>query len=698
MRPQILFPLFADVRTLPGVGPKIAPLVERAAGPHLVDLLWHLPAGLVDRRFSPPVADAPSGAIVTLRVRVVAHAKPRTPRLPYKVRCEDDSGPFDLVFFHAKGDYLERQLPVGETRVVSGRIERFRDDVQMAHPDHIGTPDRFDEIATVEPVYGLTAGLSPKLLAKAIRAAIAKAPELPEWADAALVARESWPTWRAALERAHAPLDTADTQPTTAWRRRLAYDELLANQLALALVRLSQKRRKGRAIKGDGRLREAVLQALPFKLTGSQLQATSEIFGDMASPGRMQRLLQGDVGSGKTVVAFLAMLNAVECGLQAALMAPTEILARQHYDTIRPLAEMAGIEVAVLTGRDKGKAKAAVLDGLATGKIACVVGTHALFEESVEFRELGLAVIDEQHRFGVHQRVAFAAKGLSEDGEVDTLIMTATPIPRTLVMCAYGDMDNSKLPEKPPGRKPIKTVAVPLERMDDVIDGIARQIDKGARVYWVCPLVDESEVLDLAAATERHAALSQRLGEHRTHLIHGKLKAAQKDAAMAAFVDGPPGVLVATTVIEVGVNVPSATVMVIEHAERFGLAQLHQLRGRVGRGSDESSCVLLYGQPLGETAKARLSILRETEDGFRIAEEDLRLRGAGEVLGTKQSGLPEFRLADLAVHADLLEIARDDARLAIERDPKLEGPRSAALRTLLYLFERDAAFKLARVG
>jgi ATP-dependent DNA helicase RecG len=698
MRPPILFPVFADIRTLPGVGPKIAPLVERAAGPHLADLLWHLPTGLVDRRFSPLVAEAPAGAVVTLRLQVVAHAKPRTPRLPYKVRCEDSSGPIDLVFFHARGDYLEKQLPVGETRVVSGRIERYRDDVQMAHPDHIATPDRFDEVASVEPTYGLTAGLSPKVLAKAIRAAVAKAPDLPEWTDAALVAREGWTSWRTAIERAHAPTDEADTKPETPWRRRLAYDELLANQLALALVRLSQKRRKGRTLKGDGHLREKVLGALPFRLTGSQLQALAEILGDMAAPGRMQRLLQGDVGSGKTVVAFLAMLNAIECGKQAALMAPTEILARQHFDTIRPLAELAGVEVGVLTGRDKGKAKAAAIEGLASGRIKAVVGTHALFEESVEFHDLGLAVIDEQHRFGVHQRVAFAAKGLSEDGEVDTLVMTATPIPRTLVMCAYGDMDSSKLPEKPPGRKPIKTVAIPLERMDDVIDGISRQIDKGARVYWVCPLVEESEVVDLAAATDRHAALAERLGAARVHLIHGKLKAAQKDAAMAAFVDGPPGVLVATTVIEVGVNVPSATVIVIEHAERFGLAQLHQLRGRVGRGEAESSCVLLYGQPLGETAKARLSILRETEDGFRIAEEDLRLRGAGEVLGTRQSGLPEFKLADLAVHADLLEIARDDARLAIERDPKLEGPRAAALRTLLYLFERDAAFKLARVG
>lgn len=698
MRPSILFPLFADIKTLPGLGPKIAALVERAAGPHLVDLLWHLPTGLVDRRFSPAIADAPEGAVVTLRVRVTEHFPSRRRGMPYKVRCEDASGEIDLVYFHAKGDYLEKLLPVGADRVVSGKIERYRDGVQMPHPDHVAPPEQFEAIATVEPTYGLTAGLSPKVLVKAIKAAVAKAPELPEWADKNLVAQRGWPTWRAALTQAHAPKENTDTQPGTVVRSRLAYDELFANQLALALVRARDKRRPGRSVKGDGRLREKVLAALPFKLTGSQTVALSEILGDMGAPGRMQRLLQGDVGSGKTVVAFLAMLTAIEAGYQAALMAPTEILARQHYETILPLAEAAGIEVAVLTGRDKGKVKQATLERLADGQISVVVGTHALFEDDVAFDNLGLAVIDEQHRFGVHQRVAFAAKGASEEGGVDTLIMTATPIPRTLVMCAYGDMDVSKLTEKPPGRKPVKTVALPLERMDEVVERVRGLIDKGARVYWVCPLVDESEIVDLAAATERHADLTARFGEGRVHLIHGKLKPAQKDAAMEAFVSGPPGVLVATTVIEVGVNVPSATVMVIEHAERFGLAQLHQLRGRVGRGAAESSCVLLYGQPLGQTAKARLEILRETEDGFRIAEEDLRLRGAGEVLGTKQSGLPQFRLADLAAHADLLEIARDDARVLLEADPTLDSPRGKAVRTLLYLFERDAAFKLARTG
>ncbi|MCM0021652.1 MAG: ATP-dependent DNA helicase RecG, partial [Tagaea sp.] len=647
---------------------------------------------------SPAIADAPEGAIVTLKVRVLEHVKPRIRRLPYKVRCADASGEIDLVYFHAKPDWLEKLLPVDTERAISGRIERFREGVQMPHPDHVVPIEQFASIATVEPSYRLTAGLSPRVLGKAIRAALAKAPDLPEWSDANLVAQRGWPGWRAGLVAAHAPQDSADTEPSALPRQRVAYDELLANQLALALVRARDRRRPGRVVKGDGRLRDKVLAALPFKLTGSQTMALAEILGDMGSPGRMQRLLQGDVGSGKTVVAFLAMLAAIEAGHQAALMAPTEILARQHYDTIRPLAEAAGIEVAVLTGRDKGKTKQMVLDGLASGAVQAVVGTHSLFEDSVEFRDLGLAIVDEQHRFGVHQRVAFAAKGASEEGAVDTLIMTATPIPRTLVMCAYGDMDVSKLTEKPPGRKPIKTVALPLERMDEVVERVRGLIEKGARVYWVCPLVEESELVDLAAATDRHADLIARLGADRVHLIHGKLKPAQKDAAMQAFVEGAPGVLVATTVIEVGVNVPSATVMVIEHAERFGLAQLHQLRGRVGRGAAESSCVLLYAQPLGQTAKARLEILRETEDGFRIAEEDLRLRGSGEVLGTKQSGLPEFRLADLAHHADLLEIARSDSRVLLETDPTLETPRGKAVRTLLYLFARDAAFRLARTG
>ena len=705
MRPQILFPLFAPVHSLPGLGPRLGKLFEKALGANaetggakIVDLLWHLPTGLIDRRFTPKIAVAPEGAIVTLTVQVDAHQKPRNPRQPYRIRCSDETGDIFLVFFHARGDYLDKLLPVGETRVISGKIERFRDQVQMTHPDHVVRPEELAALAAIEPVYGLTAGVTPKVMAKAVRGALDRAPELPEWLDAAFAARETFQPWGAALLAAHAPAGEDDLAPLTAARRRLAYDELLANQLALALARAHQRRLPGRRIAGDGALRARARAGLPFDLTGSQKTALAEIDADMAAEGRMTRLLQGDVGSGKTVVALLAMLNAVEAGYQAALMAPTEILARQHFQTIEPLAAQAGVAVALLTGREKGKNREQILVGLAEGATPLVIGTHALFQDDVDFKNLGFAVIDEQHRFGVHQRIGLAAKGADGRIGVDTLVMTATPIPRTLMLCAYGDMEVSRLTEKPPGRQPIDTRVVPLGRLDEVISGVARQIERGARAYWVCPLVDESELIDLAAATERHAALVKHFGAKRVGLIHGKMKGADKDAVMAGFAAGEIQILVATTVIEVGVNVPEATIMVVEHAERFGLAQLHQLRGRIGRGDARSTCILLYAEPLGQTAKARLTILRETEDGFRIAEEDLRLRGAGELLGTRQSGLPEFRLADLAAHEDLLAAARDDAQLILDRDPGLETPRGAALRVLLYLFERDAAVRLVRSG
>ena len=693
LRPEVLFPLFAPVTSLPGLGPRLGRLVERVAGDKVVSLCWHLPSGVIDRRFAPKLADAPAGAIVTVTVAVDRHLPPGNPRQPYKVRCRDDTGFLHLVFFNARPDYLAKVLPEGETRVVSGRIERYGAELQMTHPDHIGTPAEIAGLQRVEPVYPLTAGLTPKVLGKAIQAALARLPDLPEWIDPAYLRQQGWPGWREAVLAAHNPQGEADLSPETAPRRRLAFDELLASQLALALVRAQQRRRPGQTTVGDGRLRAKAAAALPFSLTASQAQALAEIVADMAAESRMLRLLQGDVGSGKTVVAFLAMLNAVEAGAQAALMAPTEILARQHFATIEPLAAAAGVRVALLTGRDKGKARAAALDGLAAGDIALAVGTHALFQDEVRFRDLALAVIDEQHRFGVHQRLTLADKGRA----ADILVMTATPIPRTLALAAYGDLDVSRLTEKPPGRLPVDTRTLPLERFDEVVAAVGRAVRRGARVYWVCPLVAESEAVDLAAAEERHAHLQGLFGE-RVGLVHGRLKGPGRDAVMAAFAAGRLDVLVATTVIEVGVDVPEATVMVIEHAERFGLAQLHQLRGRVGRGARPSTCLLLYQAPLGATAKARLGVLRETEDGFRIAEEDLRLRGAGEVLGTRQSGLPEFRLADLAVHGELLAAARDDARLIVERDPDLAGPRAAALRILLYLFERDAVVKTVRSG
>jgi ATP-dependent DNA helicase RecG len=693
MRPELLFPLFAAVDSLSGIGPRLAQSITKLAGPHVVDLLWHLPTGLIDRRFAPKIIEAIPGAIATMTLHIDAHQPPRIPRLPYRVMCSDETGALELVFFHARQDYLEKILPIGTERVISGRIEEFQGRLQMTHPDHMVDLEDADTVQGVEPTYSLTAGLTAKPLLRAIQGALDRAPELPEWHDPAWMSKNGWSGWRDTLSSVHAPQGEEDLLPETAARQRLAYDELLADQLALSIVRASQRDRPGRAFKGDGQLRDKAVSSLPFSLTPSQAVALAEISGDMTAPIRMLRILQGDVGSGKTVVAYLAMLQAVEAGTQAALMAPTEVLARQHFATVEPLAKKIGLKVALLTGRDKGKARAKTLEELKSGEIVIAVGTHALFQQDVEFRDLGLAVVDEQHRFGVHQRLMLAAKGSA----ADMLVMTATPIPRTLMLCAYSDLDSSRLTDKPAGRQPIDTRALPLSRIEDVVYRLRKAIADGARVFWVCPLVDESEALDLAAATERHTALERQF-PGRVGLVHGQMKGPAKDKAMESFARGDTDILVATTVIEVGVDVPEATIMVIEHAERFGLAQLHQLRGRVGRGERPSSCLLLYAAPLTQNARARIEILRETDDGFRIAEEDLKLRGAGELLGTRQSGLPAFRLADIARHQELMLAARDDARLILDRDPDLETDRGKALRVLLYLFEKDAVVQTLRSG
>ena len=698
MRPLVLNPLFASLISLPGVGPKLERLFARLLDhdpPRVIDLLFHLPSGSIDRRARPKLRDVQPGQVVTVTVKVDQHrpGPSHRSRAPYRIYTSDDTGTLTLTYFNARKDYLEKLLPEGATRYVSGTAEFYDGQLQMVHPDRVVDEQSFAALPLIEPVYSLTEGLAAGNLRRAMEGALAKLPDLPEWQDEAWVSRERFPSFAIALRHLHRPAEPHDVAPeSTAWTR-LAYDELLAGQLALALVRAHMRKQAGRGSASEGRMRARILKSLPYALTHSQQKALDDITADLARPQRMLRLLQGDVGSGKTVVALAAAAAVIEAGRQAAFMAPTEILARQHLATIAPLAEAAGIRVAILTGRERGPARKEILDRLTLGDIDLLVGTHALFQEEVAFHDLALAVVDEQHRFGVHQRLALAQKGEA----VDVLVLTATPIPRTLVLTYFGDMDVSELREKPPGRQPIDTRAIPLSRIEEVEEAVGRAIASKQRAYWVCPLIEESEKIDLAAAQARFDALRERFGKV-VDLMHGRMNGAEKDAAMQRFAAGDTQILVATTVIEVGVDVPQATIIVIEHAERFGLAQLHQLRGRVGRGPGHSTCLLLYKAPLGDTAKARIAVLRETEDGFRIAEEDLTLRGEGDLLGTRQSGMPGFRIARIEVHSKYLGAARDDAALMLQRDPKLTTPRGQALRQLLYLFSKEEAVNLIRAG
>ena len=692
-RPEALFPLFADLETLEGVGPKTAQAFGALGVTKPKDLLYLLPHAAIDRSRKPSIRDVVPPCTITVEVDVGGHVPPRQKGKPYRVMVRDAATEFQLVFFHARGDYLQKLLPTGQRRLISGKLEIFDSIAQIVHPDHVLRLDEAKDLPLWEPVYPLGAGLGQRALAKAAEGALARAPDLPEWIDGPLLTREGWPGWQAALRAAHAPEGATDLAMTAPARQRLAYDELFAHQLTLSLARSQLRRAKGQVTRGTGALQARVLQSLPYAPTAAQTRAVGEIALDMESPLRMNRLLQGDVGAGKTLVALMSLLIAVEAGGQGVMMAPTEILARQHYEGLAPLAAAAGVRLEILTGRDKGGERAAKLAALAQGQIGILVGTHAVFQKDVVFQDLRLAIVDEQHRFGVAQRMELGAKGEM----ADVLVMTATPIPRSLALASYGDMDVSVLDEKPAGRKPIKTVMVSSTRLDEVVGHMARAVAEGRQAYWVCPLVEDSEVLDYASAEARFASLRAALGDC-VGLVHGQMAPADKDAAMARFVAGETKVLVATTVIEVGVNVPNASIMVIERAEIFGLAQLHQLRGRVGRGSAASTCLLMYQAPLSETGERRLTVLRDTEDGFRIAEEDLAMRGAGDLIGTAQSGLPRFRVADLERQAGLMAIAQMDARRLLADDPTLDSPRGRAARHLLWLLDQDRAIRLLSVG
>lgn len=692
MRPEVLYSLFADISNLKGIGNKTYKLMQNLIGGNkIIDLMFHLPSNLIDRSYKPLLKDAIVGKICTIKAKVIEHIAPKSRKQPYKVIVDDGSEQLTLIFFKVYADSIAKNLPLGATRIISGKLESFNGNLQMPHPDFILPVSDENKLPDFEAVYPLTAGISNKMVNKYTEQALLHLPVLAEWIDGEFLKKQGWNDFKTSIYKAHHPKYKNDIEPFSKERTRLAYDELLANQLALAIARERIKKQAGRSIKGNGLLRKKIMDKLPFELTSAQKNVLAEIYTNQAEPYRMLRLLQGDVGSGKTIVALLSMLNSIEAGTQAAIMAPTEILAKQHFETMAPLCEDIGITVALLTGKIKTKERSNILSKLKAGRIDILIGTHALFQDDVDYKDLGMVVVDEQHRFGVHQRLKLSEKGRQSD----VLIMTATPIPRTLVLTAYGDMEYSKIDQMPNGRKPVDTRVISINKLSETIVGLKRKLDSGTRAYWVCPLVEESEKSDLAAAEARFESLQQIFGED-VGLIHGKMKEKDKDAIMEKFKNGEIKLLVATTVIEVGVNVPEATIVVIEHAERFGLAQLHQLRGRVKRGCEAATCLLLYSYPLSETAQERLNIMKQTEDGFLIAEKDLELRGGGEILGTKQSGFANFRLANMEYHKNLLLIANQDAKLILNKDPNLESTRGQALKTLLYLFEKDDAVRTYR--
>ncbi len=695
-RPGDLNAYFASVTTLNGVGEKVGDALTRAMGPRLRDLVLTPPTGLIDRTNRPTIAGAREGDIATFEVTVGRHMAPNARNRPYRVRVFDDTGDMTLTWFKAYPQSMEKMMPEGSKRIISGKCEVFNAELQMTHPDYVLALDKADELPELETLYPLTAGLGQKVARKSVNGALDKVltgPDLGNWLDSAFQAQQDWPDYRAALTLLHRPEHPVDINDDSPVRRRLAYDELFAKQLAMALVRERNRGAGGQALSAKGDYVQDVLKGAPFPPTGAQARAFEEIKSDMASPDRMSRLLQGDVGAGKTFVAALACAYAAEAGVQVALMAPTEILARQHVETLRKFLEHAGLTVEGVTGRDKGKAREALATGMAEGYIDVIVGTHALFQDKAAFQNLGLVIIDEQHRFGVRDRLRLTEKGEA----TDLLVMTATPIPRTLALTSYGDLDISILDEKPAGRVPIETAILPLARLDGVIDAVGRAVKDGNQVYWVCPLVEDSELIKLSSVEDRHRQLTAMFGD-RVGLLHGRLSPQEKESISLQFKAGAFDILVATTVIEVGVDAPNATIIVIEHAERFGLAQLHQLRGRVGRSDKKSSCLLLYQGPLSVNGKARLEIMRQSEDGFLIAEKDWELRGSGDLLGAAQSGLPRFTLANLDRHKDLLETATQDARLLVQMDPGLASARGLAARNLLYLFEQDYGIAMMRAG
>ena len=685
MRPKILYKLFSNIISLKGIGPKNARVIERLCGKYVIDLLFHKPSTYIDRRNSPKIVDLEEGKIATIIVTINSHSPSFNKRMPYRINCTDDTGAISIVYFNLRGPYLKKIFPVGRQKVISGKFEKFNENFQITHPQHVVDLENLDNVKKIECIYPLTAGLTSKTIQKSINSALINLDPLPEWIPDDKIKGNNWPNWNEAIKKIHNPVNTSDSV-NSLFLERLVFDELLAQQLTIRLIKNKISHTQGVPIKRNNKLIKRLEENLDFSLTNDQLKTIDEISSDQSKPNKMLRLLQGDVGSGKTIVALFAMMQCLENEKRSILMAPTEILAEQHFNTIAKIIDSMDLTCSLITSSTKESHNF---------KADILIGTHALFQEKVSFDNIGLVVIDEQHKFGVHQRILLNEKA---GNECDVLLMTATPIPRTLELAAYGDTDISKIMEKPKNRKEINTKSINISKVEDLKESLNKIISKGEKIYWVCPLVDESEKLQLQSVNERLKDLRSYYSDYSVEIVHGQMQQEDKNSVMQKFKSGKVNILVATSVIEVGIDDPDATVIIIENAERFGLSQLHQLRGRVGRGEKTSTCILLFNGPLTENAKRRIKIMKETNDGFKIAEEDLDIRGAGEILGSKQSGVPNFKLSNLDKHKHLLEEARETAIKTIKDDPQLKSPLGKAQRVLLHLFRNDVAIDYLKTG
>ncbi len=693
MRPEKINKIYSEINILPGIGPKIENLFNKMGIYRVLHFLWHIPYNVIKRQKHLNIHDAEINSLVTLKIKILKHNPSRFKRQPYKINCICGDTPIDIVYFYARHPVVRAALPVGKERYVSGKLDFFRNTYQITHPSHVIDSSELNQLKDIEPVYGLTGGLSQRIVLKYIEKILSTLPTFDEWIEEKIISKYSFKSWNTSIKCLHNPENPNDLINNNIYRRRLAFDELFAHQLAISIIRNSNFKKKGLKFNSKSLLVDKFLLNLPFKLTKSQTISWKNIKNDLISGNQMVRLLQGDVGCGKTIVSLIAMILAVDSGFQAAIMVPTSILAKQHYENINILLQNFKIKILLLTGKDKGKSRIEKNKLISSGEANIIIGTHALIQDDVNFKSIGLVVIDEQHRFGVFQRMSFT----NNKSKPSILVMSATPIPRTLSLAAYGDMDESRITEKPVGRLPIKTTSLILSKEKKLIERLKIKLKSEEKIYWVCPLVEESEELDLKAATIRYESLNK-IFKNKVLLVHGRLKEKDKEDVMEKFKNEDFRILVSTTVIEVGIDIKEATSIIIEHAERFGLAQLHQLRGRVGRNSMESSCILLHKDKIGENAKRRINKMKETNDGFEIAEEDLIIRGPGEVLGRRQSGLPSFKIADLSYDEDLLLDARNLVSKTIKDNPNLENNPGENLKNLLYLFERDIALKTLMAG